>query len=158
MPMGVVRAALIIGGLTVVTPSEAQSVPELRDIKLLEGKCNSDTQVGIADDGSADFEHTPFACDSAIVSYHEERGSLMIQFVKKQSDDNRLLGFAGTLEGREMLRVERVYLAGGGAPLTPNEGYCKLFWKGRALSSVACGAQIDAEGKRIVPVVGFQTN
>lgn len=150
--------AFIVAGMAIGVPCVAQSVPELRDIKMLEGKCDSNTQVGMAEDGSADFDHIPFTCDSAVVSYHEERGSLMIQFVRKQSDDNRLLGFAGTLEGREMLQVERVYLAGGAAPLTPNEGYCRLFWEGRTLSSIACGAQIDADGKRIVPVVGFKAD
>jgi hypothetical protein len=122
----------------------------------LDGQCSSDTRVGIAAAGSDDFERTPFECNSAIVSYHEDRGSLMLQFAKKQSNDGSILGFAGTLDGREMLQVERVYLPGGASPRTPNDGYCKLFWNGRLLSSIACGAQIDADGKRIVPVVSFE--
>lgn len=137
--------------------AQVQSIPDLRDIRVLEGHCGEETRVGIEENGSGVFERTPFDCDSAVVSFHESSGSLMIQFIKKGSDDNRIIGFAGTLDGRELLLVERVYLATGASALIPNDGHCKLFWKEKAVEGIVCGAQIDTDGLRVVPIVVFKS-
>lgn len=148
--------ALAVLAGTIAPPALAQSVPELRDIKIIEGQCTPKTSLAIAPQGSAQFEQIPYKCDSVVLSYHEGPGSLMFQFVNKRAADSRLLGFAGHLESRDKLRVERVYLAGGANPVAANEGSCSLLWSAKKLTGIACAAKIDAGGKHLVPLVAFK--
>ena len=83
----------------------------------------------------------------------------MIQFTDKAGDDGRILGFAGTIEGKQgfgadatqMMAVERIYLAGGSEPISATRGTCIMNWTGLhrtggRLTSVLCSGRGSAEG------------
>lgn len=123
---------------------------------IVSGVCDPKSGVTI-DDG----EHNSFGCDVAVIT-RMESGSVLIQFTDKSGDDGRLLGFAGTIEGKQgfgadnaqMLAVERIYLAGGTDPVPASRGTCILNWTGLQrtggrLISVVCGARGEAEGSDI---------
>lgn len=67
-----------------------------------------------------------------------ERGTVLIQFADKSGDDGRLLGFGGTIEGKQgfgaettqMMALERIYLGGGSAPVPATRGTCIMNWSG----------------------------
>jgi hypothetical protein len=125
---------------------------------FVSGTCDPTSGVSINDDNST------FGCDTAVVS-RTARG-VMIQFTDKSGDDGRILGFAGTIEGRQgfgadpvqMMAVERVYLGGNVNPLPARRGTCILNWTGLqrtggTISSVVCGAVLAAEGSNIKATV-----
>ena len=98
-----------------------------------------------------------------------ERGTVLIQFTDKQGDDGRILGFAGTIEGRQgfgadatqMMAVERVYL-GGTEPVPIQRGSCIMNWTGLhrtggRLTSVVCGGRGEAEGSDIMAMAALET-
>ena len=84
-----------------------------------------------------DGENNSFSCDTAVIA-RTECGTVLIQFTDKVGDDGRILGFAGTIEGKQgfgadaaqMIAVERVYLAGGANPITASRGTCIMNWSG----------------------------
>lgn len=106
-------------------------------------------------------EPTRFACDSAVIA-RTERGTVLIQFTDKSGDDGRILGFAGTIEGKQgfgadlvqMIAVERIYLTSGGNPIPASAGTCIMNWarlqrtSGR-LTSILCGGRGQVEGSDI---------
>lgn len=120
---------------------------------IVEGTCDPQSGVTINDE-----EPNQFACTVAIIA-RTDRGTVLIQFTDKTGDDGRILGFAGTIEGKQgfgantvqALAVERLYLAGGAEPVPANRGTCFLNWTGLhrtggKLTSVTCGAagQVDS--------------
>ena len=124
------------------------------------GQC--DARSGVTIDGG---QNNQFACDSAVIA-RTERGTVLIQFTDRTGDDGRILGFAGTIEGRQgfgsdpvqMLAVERLYLAGGSEPIPVTAGSCIMNWSGLQrtggqLTSVSCGARGEAEGSDIRALV-----
>lgn len=131
--------------------AQAQSAPV-----IVSGTCNPKSGVTI-DDG----ESGGFACDTAIVA-RTERGTVLIQFTDKSGDDGRILGFAGTIEGKQgfgadatqTMAVERLYLAGGATPIPADRGTCILNWSGPQrtggkLTSVLCAGHGQAEGSDV---------
>lgn len=123
---------------------------------IVNGVCDPKSGVTI-DDG----ENDQFDCDVAIIA-RVQNGNVLIQFTDKNGDDGRILGFAGANEGKQgfgadttqMIAVERIYLAGGAAPVPASRGTCIMNWSGlqRAggrLSSVLCAAVGSAEGFKI---------
>ena len=123
---------------------------------IVSGTC--DTQSGVTiDEGDLNRLY----CDTVIIM-RSERGTVLIQFTDKQGDDGRVLGFAGTIEGRQgfgadatqMMAVERVYL-GGTEPVPTDRGSCIMNWTGLQrtggrLLSVVCGGRGEAEGSDIM--------
>lgn len=120
------------------------------------GTCDEKSGVRI-NDGKNDR----FGCDSAVIT-RSDRGTVLIQFTDRTGDDGRLLGFAGTIEGRQgfgadltqMLAVERLYLAGGADPVPVSRGTCIMNWTGLhrtggRLTSVLCGAAGESESVNI---------
>lgn len=120
---------------------------------IVSGTCEPMSGV-VIDDG----ESNSFGCDTAVIA-RTERGTVLIQFTDKLGDDGRILGFAGTIEGRQgfgadtaqMMVVERIYLAGGADPIATPQGTCIMNWSGLQrtggrLISVVCGARGEAEG------------
>ncbi|MBV2150457.1 hypothetical protein KRZ98_19830 [Sphingobium sp. AS12] len=87
---------------------------------------------------------------------------MLIQFTDKSGDDGRILGFAGTIEGKQgfgadlvqMIAVERIYLTSGDNPIPASAGTCIMNWarlqrtSGR-LTSILCGRRGQAEGSDI---------
>lgn len=123
---------------------------------IARGICDPKSGVTL-DDG----EPSQFGCDTVVIT-RSERGSVLIQFTDKNGDDGRILGFAGTIEGRQgfgadkiqMLGVERLYLQGGADPVHVSRGTCIMNWTGLVrtggrLISVVCGARGEAEGTDI---------
>ena len=123
---------------------------------LVSGTCDSTTGVTI-DDG----ENSPFGCDMAVIA-RTDRGTVLIQFTDKQGDDGRILGFAGTIEGKQgfgadrvqVMAVERIYLAAGATPIPAERGTCFMNWSGLQrtggrLTSVICGGLGQADGSDI---------
>lgn len=127
------------------TPAFSQSQ---RDPIIVEGACDSKTGVTVGNDEKSDFQ-----CDVAVVT-RSPQGTVLIQFTDKASVDGRILGFAGTIEGRQsfgadptqVIAVERLYLKGGGEPLTASRGTCFLNWTRQKVSSVLCGAGAEFDG------------
>lgn len=123
---------------------------------VVSGTCDPKSGVTI-DNG----ENSQFSCDSAVVT-RTQTGTVLIQYTDKSGDDGRILGFAGTIEGKQgfgaditqMLAVERVYLAVGANAIPASRGTCIMNWSGpqRAggrLMSVLCAASGRAEGSNI---------
>jgi len=120
---------------------------------IVEGTCDPKSGVSIDDD-----EYSRFECDLAVVA-RTDRGTVMIQFTDKAGDDGRILGFAGTIEGKQgfgadatqMMAVERLYLAGGAEPVPASKGTCIMNWTGLhrtggRLTSVLCSGRGIADG------------
>jgi hypothetical protein len=82
----------IVLSLCAFLPAHAQA-PD-RPI-VVSGICDPKSGVTI-DNG----ESGGFACDSAVIA-RTERGTVLIQFTDKSGDDGRILGFAGTIEGKQ---------------------------------------------------------
>jgi hypothetical protein len=129
---------------------------------IVSGTCDERSGVTI-DDG----ENSQFGCDGAVIA-RTDRGTVLIQFVDRSGDDGRLLGFAGTIEGRQgfgadslqAIAVERLYLAGGAEPIPVSRGTCFMNWTGLhrtggRLTSVTCGARGEAQGVDIKALVSL---
>lgn len=142
--------ALVLASLW-ASPSQAQSTPI-----IVNGTCEPQSGVTV-DDG----ESSGFGCDTAVVA-RTDRGTVLIQFTDKAGDDGRILGFAGTIEGKQgfgmdgaqMVAVERIYLAGGATPISATRGTCIMNWSGLQrtggrLTSVLCAAAGQVEGSNI---------
>ena len=127
---------------------------------IVSGVCDSKSGVTINDG-----ENSEFGCDSAVIT-RSQRGTVLIQFTDKRGDDGRILGFAGTIEGKQgfgantaqIMAVERIYLAGGANPVSASRGTCIMNWSGLQrtggrLRSVVCGARGEAEGADIKALV-----
>ena len=138
-------------------PAAAQSVGQPI---IVSGTCRH--QSGVTIDGG---ETSRFSCDVAVLS-RTQNGTVLIQFTDRSGDDGRILGFAGTIEGRQgfgadsvqTLGVERLYLAGGAQPVPVTRGSCIMNWSGLQrtggrLTSVVCGARGIAEGSDVQAMV-----
>lgn len=130
---------------------------------IASGACDEQSGVTI-DEGDL----SRLYCDTVVIM-RSERGTVLIQFTDKQGDDGRILGFAGTIEGRQgfgadatqMMAVERVYL-GGADPVPTERGSCIMNWTGLhrtggRLTSVVCGGRGEAEGSDIMAMVALET-
>lgn len=144
------KSVLIALPLLVASPAASQT--DGRPI-IVSGTC--DPKSGVSVDGD---ENSRFDCDTAVVM-RSERGTVLIQFTDKAGDDGRILGFAGTIEGKQgfgadstqMMGVERIYLGGGSEPVPASTGTCIMNWSGLhrtggRLTSIMCGANGAAEG------------
>lgn len=149
----IVALLLLLGA----TPAISQIVGEPN---IVNGVC--DSQSGVTID---DSESSQFGCDTAVIT-RNQRGTVLIQFTDKRGDDGRILGFAGTIEGKQgfgadavqMLGVERLYLTGGGEPISISRGTCIMNWSGLQrtggrLTSVLCAARGQADGSDIKAMV-----
>jgi hypothetical protein len=118
---------------------------------LENGKCDKISGVKVGDDDVSQFE-----CDSVVIN-RSPRGTVLIQFTDKSGRDGRILGFAGTIEGKQgfgaervqALEVERLYLMGGGRPINVMRGTCFLNWAAGKLINVGCDAVAQVEGQEI---------
>lgn len=151
---GSIRALLLAAaGMSVVPQASAQSGDSPI---IVSATCDSKSGVTI-DSG----EPSRLECDTAVVM-RTDRGTVPIQFTDKADDDGRILGFAGTIEGKQgfgadaaqMVAIERLYLAGGATPVPVQRGTCIMNWTGLQrtggkLVSIVCGARAEAEGSDI---------
>jgi hypothetical protein len=139
------------------------SMPAISQVQgepiIVSGIC--DPKSGVTIDG---LDNSQFSCDGAIIA-RTQRGTVLIQFIDKSGDDGRLLGFAGTIEGKQgfgadsaqMMSVERIYLAGGSKPVSASHGTCIMNWSGLqrtggVLNSIVCAARGQTEGADIKAV------
>lgn len=129
---------------------------------FVSGVC--DPKSGVTIDGRT----SRFWCDSAVV-VRTQRGTVLIHFADKKGDDGRILGFAGTIEGRQgfgaaplqVMAVERIYLAGGAEPIPADRGTCMMTWsglhrKGGRLESIVCGGRGSAAGSDVQAMAVIQ--
>lgn len=141
--------AVVVLGLGLSSPLRAQS-PE--DIMVLKGQCSADS--GVLMDGKLVRLH----CTAAVISFHENRGSVMLQFAGKTDEgEDRILGFAGPMRSRDLVTIERIYLAGGSDPLAPanRESVCAFLRTGDRLMEARCRAVAVAHGINIETRVRF---
>ena len=152
-------AILTLVLLTIAAPAASQIVGKPI---VLSGTCDARSGVSIDGEGGGEF-----ACDTAIV-LRSDRGTVLIQFTDKSGDDGRILGFGGTIEGKQgfgadlaqIVAVERVYLAGGAQPVPATAGTCIMNWTGLQrtggrLTSIVCGGRGEAEGHDIKAMVAL---
>jgi hypothetical protein len=130
---------------------------------IASGACGTESGVTI-DEGAP----SRFSCDVAVVT-RMQSGAILIQFTDRSGDDGRILGFAGTIEGRQgfgadsiqLLGVERFYLAGGADPIPASHGTCIMNWTGLQrtggrLTSIMCGARGSAQGSDVQAMAVLQ--
>lgn len=146
--------------LLTATPSGSQFQDEPI---IANGVC--DPRSGVTIGGG---DQSKFSCDVAVIM-RTPQGKLLIQFTDSNGDDGRILGFAGTIEGKQgfgadtvqAVAVERLYLAGGANPISTSGGTCFMNWTGLQrtggrLTSVTCGAAARAEGSDIKAVASLK--
>ena len=90
-----------------------------------------------------------------MVQTMSQSGGVMIQFAQHQAQHAPIIGFAGVLEYKDQIRVQRMYLEEGVAtPVT--DGHCKQFFgKKHRLTGVMCGAVVEESGRKNVAIVEF---
>ncbi len=126
------------------------------EAKIFDGECGGESHIAEGPIG-ADLtkRQSRFFCNSAVIEhFNDDPKHVMLSFVEKESAHARQIAYAGHMIDKQFLQVENVYLeAGKQTPVT--EGSCKLFSKDGVLSGFACGAKIDDNGLRTVPIVAF---
>ena len=150
---------LLFALLPAWTPAGSQTVGPLIAV---DGTCSGKSAVTINDG-----QPSHFGCDSAVIT-RSVRGTVLIQFTDKTGDDGRILGFAGTIEGKQgfgadtlqAIEVERLYLAGGAQPLRVSKGTCFMNWtglqrRGGKLTAVVCGARAQAQGADVKAIAAL---
>lgn len=158
------RLGLFLVGLLITASPQSAAGQISGPLILAEGKCDRRTQVTV------DGNDSSFSCDSASIT-RSDRGSVLIQFTDKAGDDGRILGFAGTIEGKQgwgadspqVMAVERLYLAGGAKPVQVSRGTCILNWTGLQrtggkVTSVLCSARANADGRDFIAVVVLEVS
>lgn len=141
-------------GAAIVTASGAGTAraQATEDVSVLQGQCSSDSGVII------DNETTGFACTTAVMSFHSNNGAVMIQFSGKSEDGrDQILGFAGLMNTRDMVSIERIYLMPGAQPLTPanRASACAFMRTDDRLMTVQCRAIAIAQGSIVETRVRF---
>lgn len=146
------RAFCIVAAIVAASVAGISSAQAPEDVSVLQGQCSSDSGVII------DNETTGFACTNAVMSFHRNNGSVMIQFSGKSEDGrDQILGFAGPMNSRDMVSIERIYLMPGAQPLTPanRASACAFMRTGDRLMTVQCRAIAIAQGSTIETRVRF---
>ena len=151
-PLFATLPGVLLMTMALPIPAEAQ----IQGVPIIaKGVC--DQKSGVTIDGTT----SQFACDIVVIT-RTNRGTVLIQFTDKSGDDGRILGFAGTIEGKQgfgadkiqMMGVERVYLGGGVQPIPATKGSCILTWTGLVrtggkLKTIICGGRGNADGHDI---------
>ena len=153
------RRSAWIAGLLLLVPTlpEAQTLPSLDEIRMLNGTCDgSRVSVGKAGEDLSDESHrVEFRCDSLIASYHRRPGTLMLTFAAKSGGGDDFIGFAGKLK-ENTLEVQRVYLRQRQVPV---EGACKLFLgPSKQIVGAVCGTRIVELGVARSFVIKFEAS
>jgi hypothetical protein len=125
-------------------------------MRIFNGRCagsahTAEEPVG----GDLTKRQSRFFCDSAVIGFFGALNThVLVQFVENKSHHGQIIGFAGTMQGRDFMTVDRVYLVQNQAT-TVDVGACKFFYAGARLTSMFCGAKIDEGGRRTVAAIGF---
>ncbi len=131
----------------------------LSDVRVIEGKCHPSSHIAEGR-GAEDLRkrQARFFCDNAVIAtYNDSNSHKLIQFSESQSHHSRILGFGGYMNDDRMMSVKNVYLEAG-IPSVPVEGHCVFFYTNNNISGLTCGAMIDEQGRRTVPVVAFEAS
>jgi hypothetical protein len=133
-----------------------------RPAELLRGTCKDDSEIAegpIDEDISSDA--TPFACDTMAGSFDLSNGDVSFTFASHRGGTAPSITFAGGLDEKNMLTVERVIISGS-EPMDVDGGVCRLFFPDGAkegifadVTDVVCGARITNDGRAIVTKVVF---
>jgi hypothetical protein len=145
---------LVLAALAALSvPVAAQSVPPLEDIRFLDGNCIGDSHIAHGLAGRELTSGDGFRCDAAVLTYYESNGRFSITFSDRRGS-GRPLSFAGVLQDRETLIVDRIHF--GRAAIKADKGHCTLILTNRIVSSIVCGGQVTYDGQKHVPVIGFE--
>ena len=134
------------------------TVAEAADTQIIKGRCTAQSHVAegrIQDDLTK--RQSRFFCDAAVITVFDNNPNhVMVQFADSKSHHGRQIGFARIMESDgQILNVANVYLE----PATPTpaiSGFCKFFFEGKHMHSIACGARIEEGDRATVPVVTFE--
>lgn len=141
-------------GALVLAATGAFDPPQQFD--AVNGHCAANSHIAR---GPVDADLTklekPYRCDIALIAQYDNHTRVLIQFGDRHGAANSILGFAGVvLPDGEMVKVQRVYLVPKVAT-EPEDGWCRLFFKGKKMTGITCGARIVQHGRATVPVVAF---
>lgn len=126
------------------------------DIQMVKGKCAKQSHIAEGKIGSdLTKQRSRFFCDTAILTFFDNNDEhVMVTFVESKSHTRPHVGFAGIMDDDgQIMDVHNVYIGTENYPV--NEGHCKFFFKKKKMDGIACGAPIDQEDRRTVPVVVF---
>jgi hypothetical protein len=150
--------AVVIGVLLAVFWASAPS-NAVADDTTVKGQCAPESHIAegaIGEDLTK--RQSRFFCDAVVITLFSDNSKhIMIQFAESKSSHLRQIGYAGMMEGTEIMNVSSVYLESGQASPV-SEGYSKFFFKEKIISGISCGATVDEAGRRTVPVVGFNAD
>lgn len=122
----------------------------------ISGECGELSHVA---EGPADMDlsgrRSRFFCDTAVLIFPTPTGGrLLIQFADKRGQAVLgIVGFSGVVAAPDIVEVDTVYL--NEERFTPNDGVCEFFYDEGQITGIACGAQIDADDRRTVPIIQF---
>jgi hypothetical protein len=147
--------AVLLAAVLALAPSNALA----DDTTFVKGQCAPESHIAegaIGEDLTK--RQSRFFCDAAVVTYFSDNPKhVMIQFTESKSTHARQIGYAGMMNDAEIMNVDKVYLESG-RPSMVVDGYCKFFFKEKTISGISCGAKIDEDGRRTVPIVGFNAD
>jgi hypothetical protein len=151
------RALSLLCLCLAVHPSRGE---ELTDMRAVDGRCEASSHIAEGPIG-ADLtkRQSRFFCDMmAVMAFGANKDHTLIQFLQKQAHHGQIIGYAGLMApGQNILIVDHVYLKEG-EPTQVTEGYCKFFYQATRISGVSCGAKIDEDGRRTVPIITFEAS
>ncbi len=165
-------AAIIVAQLSIAADAlsaPAKSTTPSKEHKLIsnsfliKGQCEKESGVSINNNFSN------FNCNTAILT-HFKNGNLLVQFLMKGGNDDRILGFSGKIQGNQSLGsdivqtiiVERIYLDGSGSHITSHEGSCFINWsglhrEGGKILGILCGSYSEHDRNTIKALAGINT-
>lgn len=133
------------------------SLSQTMGIQSYEGHCNVDgshISEGPANEDLRKYR-TGLRCDLMAISNFDSVGKhILVNFANKNSNLTPSIGFAGFVDPKDnVMSVDRIYY--GASKFEANEGGCKFFKKGKAISEVVCGGYFVIDNKKTVGVVSF---
>ncbi len=153
------KHAILIGVMLTALLALTHSNALADDTTIVKGQCAPESHIAegaIGEDLTK--RQSRFFCDAAIITYFSDNSKhIMIQFAESKSTHARQIGYAGMMDDAAIMKVNKVYLESGN-PSMAVDGYCKFFFKEKKISGISCGAKMEDDGRRTVPVVAFNAD
>ena len=152
----IIRLAAAGAALLITAPAGVHA--QANRPEVVSGTCNPISHTAEGKIGADLKKHrSQFYCDAAVITaLGDYRGHMLVQFSEKESHHAPPLGFAGRMEPKDIMQVERVYLQPG-VPMTVSDGECQFFWSDdrKRLIGISCGMKLDKDDRRTVAFVAF---
>lgn len=150
--------AFLVAHSIIVSRSNANAqMPRPENINIVAGSCAPSSHIAEGPIGTDLTKmQSRFFCNTAAITFFPDyKGHVMTQFIQKEAHHGPSLGFAGRLDSDGVImQVEKIYFGQSG-PTTVSGGICKFFFKGKHMSGVFCGANVDETGRRTVAFIAF---